>query len=111
MLHTRKAWAYAAMGRTATFQRATTQAAEAMMDAQPGEEPYWIAYFNEAELAITPGGRLLDLADLTGFPSIPLAFDACPISVDLDKLFPKRSSFDVYGRSSGAGSRPPPTKA
>ncbi|MFD5855618.1 helix-turn-helix domain-containing protein [Streptomyces chartreusis] len=62
MLHTREAWAYAAMGRTAAFQRATTQAAEALVDAKPGEEPYWIAYFNEAELAGTTGGRLLDLA-------------------------------------------------
>lgn len=63
MLHTREAWAYAAQGRTAGFQRATAKAAEALADATPGEdEPYWIAYFDEAELAGVTGGRLLDLA-------------------------------------------------
>ncbi|MFD4604092.1 hypothetical protein ACFWPQ_39520 [Streptomyces sp. NPDC058464] len=62
MLHTREAWAYAALGRTAAFQRATAEAAAALADAKPAEEPYWIAYFDEAELAGTTGGRLLDLA-------------------------------------------------
>ncbi|MDQ0933389.1 hypothetical protein [Streptomyces turgidiscabies] len=62
MLHTREAWAYAAMDRTAAFQRATAQAAEVLATAKPGEEPYWIAYFDEAELAGTTGGRLLGLA-------------------------------------------------
>ncbi|WP_103503399.1 MULTISPECIES: helix-turn-helix domain-containing protein [unclassified Streptomyces] len=62
MLHTREAWAYAAMDRTAAFHRATAQAADALTDAGPDEEPYWIAYFDEAELAGTTGGRLLDLA-------------------------------------------------
>jgi hypothetical protein len=62
MLHTREAWAYTAMGRTAAFQRATVQAAEALATAKSSEEPYWIAYFDEAELAGTTGGRLLDLA-------------------------------------------------
>ncbi|MGW6889150.1 hypothetical protein [Streptomyces chartreusis] len=62
MLHTREAWAYAAMGRTAALQQATAQAAEALADAKPNEEPYWIAYFDKAELADTTGGRLLDLA-------------------------------------------------
>ncbi|MEU2134247.1 helix-turn-helix domain-containing protein [Streptomyces sp. NPDC018352] len=63
MLHTREAWAYAAQGRHAGFQRATTRAAEALADALPdGDEPYWIAYFDEAELAGVTGGRLLDLA-------------------------------------------------
>ncbi|MFD3736025.1 hypothetical protein [Streptomyces sp. NPDC058632] len=62
MLHTREAWAYAAMGRTAAFQRATAQAAESLTSAEQDEEPYWIAYFDEAELAGTIGGRLLDLA-------------------------------------------------
>ncbi|MFF5565272.1 hypothetical protein ACFY7Z_10625 [Streptomyces sp. NPDC012623] len=63
MLHTREAWAYAAQGRTAGFQRATARAAEALATAGPGEEePYWIAYFDDAELAGVTGGRLLDLA-------------------------------------------------
>ncbi|MEU1600213.1 hypothetical protein ABZ468_47555 [Streptomyces sp. NPDC005708] len=62
MLHTREAWAYAAMGRPAAFQRATAQAAECLATARTGEEPYWIAYFDEAELAGTTGGRLLELA-------------------------------------------------
>ncbi|MFJ2443459.1 MULTISPECIES: hypothetical protein [unclassified Streptomyces] len=63
MLHTREAWAYAAQGRIAGFQRATARAAELLADAGPGEEePYWIAYFDDAELAGVTGGRLLDLA-------------------------------------------------
>ncbi|XTV32855.1 hypothetical protein ACQUSV_17295 [Streptomyces sp. P10-4] len=62
LLHTREAWAYAAMGRTAAFQRATAQATESLADAEKGEEPYWIAYFDQAELAGTTGGRLLELA-------------------------------------------------
>ncbi|MFE4535707.1 helix-turn-helix domain-containing protein [Streptomyces scopuliridis] len=63
MLHTREAWAYAAQGRTAGFERATARAAEALAAAGPGEEePYWIAYFDDAELAGVTGGRLLDLA-------------------------------------------------
>ncbi|MFJ1737890.1 hypothetical protein ACIOG4_04415 [Streptomyces microflavus] len=42
---------------------ATAKAAEALADATPNEEePYWIAYFDEAELAGVTGGRLLDLA-------------------------------------------------
>ncbi|PJE96953.1 hypothetical protein CUT44_15500 [Streptomyces carminius] len=62
MLHTREAWSYAAMGRTAAFQRATAQATESLANTKKGEEPYWIVYFDEAELAGTTGGRLLDLA-------------------------------------------------
>lgn len=63
MLHTREAWAYAAQGRTAGFHRATARAAEALAHADDGgEEPYWIAYFDEAELAGVTGGRFLDLA-------------------------------------------------
>lgn len=62
MLHTREAWALATMGRTAAFRRATEQARAALSTAEQGEEPYWIAYFDEAELAGVTGGRLLDLA-------------------------------------------------
>ncbi|WP_433401725.1 hypothetical protein [Streptomyces sp. CA-146814] len=63
MLHTREAWAYAAQGRIAGFRRATAKAAEDLADAGTGDdEPYWIAYFDEAELAGVTGGRLLDLA-------------------------------------------------
>ncbi|MFE0377960.1 helix-turn-helix domain-containing protein [Streptomyces inhibens] len=62
MLHTREAWAYAALGRVSAFRRVTGQAAEALGAAERGKEPYWITYFNEAELAGVTGGRLLDLA-------------------------------------------------
>jgi hypothetical protein len=62
MLHTREAWALAAMGRTAAFRRATEQAREELAVDNPEEEPYWIAYFDDAELAGVTGGRLLDLA-------------------------------------------------
>lgn len=61
MLHTREAWALAAMGRTAAFGRATEQARAALANAGP-EEPYWIGYFDEAELAGVTGGRHLELA-------------------------------------------------
>ncbi|MFE4633127.1 helix-turn-helix domain-containing protein [Streptomyces sp. NPDC056773] len=63
MLHTREAWAYAAMGRVAAFRRATGQAEEALGAAGPQkDEPHWISYFDQAELAGVTGGRLLDLA-------------------------------------------------
>lgn len=62
MLHTREAWAYAAQGRIAGFHRATAKAAEDLAAARTDDEPYWIAYFDEAELAGVTGGRLLDLA-------------------------------------------------
>lgn len=62
MLHTREAWAYAAMGRAAAFQRATGEATEALAESPTDEEPYWIAYFDDAELAGVTGGRLLDMA-------------------------------------------------
>lgn len=61
MLHTREAWAYAAMDRPAAFRRATSEATEALAEAD-GHEPYWISYFDEAELAGVTGGRLLDMA-------------------------------------------------
>ncbi|MFJ8364620.1 hypothetical protein [Streptomyces sp. NPDC093984] len=62
MLHTREAWAYAALGRPSAFRRATEEAAEALADAETDDEPYWIAYFDEAELAGVTGGRLLEMA-------------------------------------------------
>lgn len=63
MLHTREAWALSALGRGAAFERATEQARATLADAGPGaEDPYWIAYFDEAELAGVTGGRLLELA-------------------------------------------------
>lgn len=63
MLHTREAWAYAALGRRAGFERATGQARDMLAKAQSDdEEPYWITYFDDAELAGVTGGRLLDLA-------------------------------------------------
>jgi transcriptional regulator with XRE-family HTH domain len=61
MLHTREAWALAAMGRTAAFARATEQARAVLADAS-ADEPYWISYFDEAELAGVTGGRHLELA-------------------------------------------------
>lgn len=62
MLHTREAWAYAAMGRAAAFRRATGEAAEALAEADADDGPYWISYFDEAELAGVTGGRLLDMS-------------------------------------------------
>ncbi|MGW4519159.1 hypothetical protein ACWEO4_46555 [Streptomyces sp. NPDC004393] len=62
MLHTREAWAYAAMERAAAFQRATAEAVDALANAGSQADPYWITYFDEAELAGVTGGRLLDMA-------------------------------------------------
>ncbi|MDH6112014.1 hypothetical protein P3T36_005009 [Kitasatospora sp. MAP12-15] len=63
MLHTREAWAYAAMGRVAAFRRATSQAEEELASVGANaDEPHWISYFDTAELAGVTGGRLLDLA-------------------------------------------------
>lgn len=61
-LHTREAWAFAAMGRVAAFQRSTRQAQENFAQGINSEEPSWIRNFNEAELAGVTGGRLLELA-------------------------------------------------
>jgi transcriptional regulator with XRE-family HTH domain len=62
MLYTREAWAYAKLGRISAFRRATEKAEDALVDANPGEDPYWITYFDLAELHGTTGGRLLELA-------------------------------------------------
>jgi hypothetical protein len=62
MLHTREAWAYAKLGRVTAFQRATGKAEEALADSRLTDEPYWIGYFDQAELDGTTGGRLLELA-------------------------------------------------
>ena len=62
MLHTREAWAYAKQGRILAFRRATAKAEDALAEVQPTAEPYWIGYFDRAELSGTTGGRLLELA-------------------------------------------------
>nr|AHE14534.1 hypothetical protein asmbl_9 [uncultured bacterium] len=62
MLYTREAWAYAKQGRVSAFRRATSKAEDALADATPDQEPYWIGYFDHAELAGVTGGRLLELA-------------------------------------------------
>jgi len=63
MLRIREAWALAALGRRSAFARATEQARQDLADAaDDGAEPHWIAYFDEAELAGTIGGRHLELA-------------------------------------------------
>jgi hypothetical protein len=62
MLHTREAWAYAKQGRVSAFRRATGKAEAALAAARTTEDPYWIEYFDAAELAGTTGGRLLELA-------------------------------------------------
>ncbi|MGH3870751.1 MAG: helix-turn-helix domain-containing protein [Pseudonocardiaceae bacterium] len=62
MLHTREAWAYSKLGRTSAFRRATGKAEDALTEAKPAEDPYWITYFDVAELEGTIGGRLRELA-------------------------------------------------
>ncbi|MFF8784198.1 helix-turn-helix domain-containing protein [Streptomyces sp. NPDC015125] len=82
MLHTREAWAYAAMGRHAAFRRASGQAGEALAGAGPGE-PYWIDYFDSAELAGVTGGRLLDLARQDPRTHAPTAAQEIRTALDL----------------------------
>ena len=63
MLATREAWAYANLGRIEAFRRATATAQDLYNTARPDDEdPNWISYFTEAELAGVTAGRLLDLA-------------------------------------------------
>lgn len=62
LLHTREAWAYAKLGRPSAFHRAADNAYAAFSDARPADDPYWIHYFDAAELSGTLGGRLLELA-------------------------------------------------
>ncbi|CAO5174531.1 HTH cro/C1-type domain-containing protein [Frankia sp. AiPs1] len=62
MLFTREAWAYARQGRLSAFRRATGRAQDAFRDVDAAVEPYWISYFDQAELAGVTGGRLLDIA-------------------------------------------------
>ncbi|WP_460697617.1 hypothetical protein [Nocardia thraciensis] len=62
MLHTREAWAYGKLGRPSAFRRACDKAFDAFADTDPNADPYWINYFDAAELSGTIGGRLLDIA-------------------------------------------------
>lgn len=62
MLQTREAWAYAKQGRLGAFRRATSRAEDYLRDSRPSDDPYWINYFDEAELAGVTGGRLLEAA-------------------------------------------------
>src|SRR5262249_25965231 len=61
-LNTRESWAYAKLGGISAFRRATDKAEQALAAAEPDEDPYWITYYDEAELMGTTGGRLLELA-------------------------------------------------
>ncbi|ORT49037.1 hypothetical protein KBI5_14845 [Frankia sp. KB5] len=62
MLFTREAWAYALQGRLAAFRRVTSRAEDTFRDVDAAVEPFWISYFDQAELAGVTGGRLLDIA-------------------------------------------------
>jgi hypothetical protein len=57
-----EAGAYAALGRLPAFERATMQAREHVAAAPASGGPYWIGYFNAAELSGATGGRLMELA-------------------------------------------------
>lgn len=64
LLHTREAWSYAQLGRPSAFQRATDKAFAEFERVDVTEDPYWMHYFDAAELSGTIGGRLLELARL-----------------------------------------------
>lgn len=65
MLYTREAWAYGRLGRPSAFQRACEKARERFAVTDPQNDPFWINYFDAAELAGTIGGRLLEMARRT----------------------------------------------
>ncbi len=63
MLALREAWAYAHLGRLTPFERSCSAAEEAFGQAGDlNDEPYWIQYFDDAELNGTVGGRLIEIA-------------------------------------------------
>ncbi|CRY81440.1 hypothetical protein SAMN05421776_103522 [Nocardia farcinica] len=62
MLYTREAWAYAMLERPTAFRRTCDKAKSVLADADRAADPYWIEYFDDAELSGTVGGRLLQMA-------------------------------------------------
>lgn len=62
MLYMRESWALSAMGCEAGFQRAIALSKEALGQVKIGEEPEWIAYCTEGELAGIMGTGLIELA-------------------------------------------------
>lgn len=63
MLALREAWAFAHLGRHAAFERTVGVAEEALTRVgRPEPEPYWLDYYDAAELHGTIGGRLLELS-------------------------------------------------
>ncbi|MFC4124958.1 hypothetical protein [Nocardia rhizosphaerae] len=62
LLHTREAWSYAQLGRPSAFHRASDKALAEFERVDVAEDPYWMHYFDAAELSGTLGGRLLELA-------------------------------------------------
>jgi transcriptional regulator with XRE-family HTH domain len=61
-LDTWEAWALAALARVPAFERAIMQAREHLAAAPASGGPYWIAYFDDSELAGVTGGMLTELA-------------------------------------------------
>jgi hypothetical protein len=64
-LDTWEAGASAALGLVPAFKRATFQAREQLAAAPASGGPYWIAYFDEADLSGVTGVRLTELARLS----------------------------------------------
>ncbi|WP_280458855.1 hypothetical protein [Nocardia carnea] len=62
MLYTREAWAMSKLERPSGFRRACEKAKERFADSQTATDPFWVHYFDAAELAGTIGGRLLDMS-------------------------------------------------
>ncbi|WP_217998074.1 helix-turn-helix domain-containing protein [Nocardia paucivorans] len=65
MLYTREAWAYGQLGRPSAFRRACDKAKDRFAESRSEDDPFWVQYFDAAELAGTIGGRLLELARRT----------------------------------------------
>ncbi|MCX0271673.1 hypothetical protein NLM24_13330 [Nocardia zapadnayensis] len=62
MLYTREAWAMSKLERPSGFRRACEKAKERFAASQTATDPFWVHYFDSAELAGTIGGRLLDMS-------------------------------------------------
>lgn len=97
MLYAREAWAYGKLERPSAFRRTCDKAYRAFARADTASDPYWIRYFDAAELSGTLGGRLLEMAR---HDSCFAAEAACEIERAIELRVPGRlrsSALDKLG--------------
>lgn len=104
LLAIREAWCYAHLDRIAAFERATGQAEELLPQTgtDGNAEPYWIQYFDDAELQGTTGGRLLEIAQAGRTIYASAAIDRISSAIgDRDNGRLRSSALDLIGLSHG----------